>query len=116
MTEKTALSRGVKTAFSDGAALPLLFKPANTSGPDGESREMTTEIGIDKASELTPRDFERMLLRTLAAVKKGDFRARMPVEFTGTAGKIADTLNEIIELNERTAQEIARIANVVGKE
>jgi len=54
-----------------------------------------TTIGIDKASELTPRDFERLLLRTLTAIKKGDFTARMPIEFTGTQGKIADTLNDI---------------------
>jgi len=77
---------------------------------------MTTGIGIDKASELTPRDFERLLLRTLTAMKKGDFKVRMPVEFTGAQGKIADTLNDILELNERSAQDIERIANVVGKE
>src|SRR5256886_1791915 len=77
---------------------------------------MTTGIGIDKASELTPRDFERLLLRTLASMKKGDFGVRMPVEFTGTQGKIADTLNDILELNERSTHEIERIANVVGKE
>ena len=62
---------------------------------------MTTGIGVDKASEITPQDFERMLLRTLTAIKKGDFTARMPVEFTGTAGKIADTLNEFIDIQER---------------
>jgi HAMP domain-containing protein/CheY-like chemotaxis protein/signal transduction histidine kinase len=77
---------------------------------------MTAGIGIDKASELTPKDFDRLLLRTLTAVKKGDFRVRMPVEFTGTSGKIADTLNEIIELNERLSGEIERISTVVGKE
>lgn len=31
-------------------------------------------------------------------------------------GKVADTLNDILESNERTADEIERIANVVGKE
>src|ERR1043165_1896407 len=77
---------------------------------------MTAGIGIDKASELTPKDFDRLLLRTLTAVKKGDFRVRMPVEFTGTSGKIADPLNESIELNEGLAGEIERISNVVGKE
>ncbi|MDQ6802599.1 MAG: HAMP domain-containing protein [Acidobacteriota bacterium] len=40
----------------------------------------------------------------------------MPVEFTGTAGKIADLLNEIVEMNERTTTEIVRISDVVGKE
>src|ERR1041385_6974660 len=77
---------------------------------------MTAGIGIDKSSELTPKDFDRLLLRTLTAVKKGDFRVRMPVEFTGTSGKIADTLNEIIELNERLSDEVQRISTVVGKE
>jgi HAMP domain-containing protein len=77
---------------------------------------MTTGIGVDKSSEVSPRDFERMLLRTLTAMKKGDFSARMPVEFVGAQGKIADTLNEIAEMNERTAVEIERIATTVGKE
>ncbi|MBH8561680.1 HAMP domain-containing protein [Nostoc sp. CENA67] len=58
----------------------------------------------------------KQLLRTLSAVKQGDFSARMPIDQTGIAGKIADTLNDIIEQNERMAAEIQRIGNVVGKE
>ncbi len=58
----------------------------------------------------------KQLLRTLSAVKKGDFSARMPIDQTGMAGKIADTLNDIIEQNERMATELQRIGNVVGKE
>ncbi len=77
---------------------------------------MTTGIGIDKATEISPRDFERLLLRTLTAMKKGDFKVRMPVEFTGGAGKIADTLNDILELSQRSAEEVEKIATVVGKE
>ncbi|HET7434847.1 MAG TPA: HAMP domain-containing protein [Thermoanaerobaculia bacterium] len=77
---------------------------------------MTTGIGVDKASELSPKDFERLLLRTLTSMKKGDFRVRMPVEFTGVQGKISDTLNDILEMNDRMADEIERISNVVGKE
>ncbi|MBD2777469.1 HAMP domain-containing protein [Iningainema tapete] len=56
------------------------------------------------------------LLKTLFAVKKGDFSARMPIDRTGMAGKIADTLNDIIEQNERLTAELQRISNVVGKE
>ena len=77
---------------------------------------MTTGIGVDRATEISPKDFERMLLRTLTAMKKGDFKVRMPVEFTGAQGKIADTLNDIIELSERTTSEVERISTVVGKE
>ncbi|HEY1015106.1 MAG TPA: HAMP domain-containing protein, partial [Herpetosiphonaceae bacterium] len=56
------------------------------------------------------------LLRVLTAVKKGDFSVRMPIDQTGMVGKIADTLNDIIDLNERTTKELERISTVVGKE
>src|SRR5262249_52025593 len=58
----------------------------------------------------------RLLLKTLVAVKKGDFSVRMPDEQTGIAGKIADTLNEIIDMNERLAGEAQRMDVRVGKE
>jgi HAMP domain-containing protein/signal transduction histidine kinase/CheY-like chemotaxis protein len=58
----------------------------------------------------------RQLLKVLMAVKKGDFSMRMPVEHTGMAGKIADTLNDIIDLNQHMTDEFARISTVVGKE
>src|SRR4028119_1704164 len=58
----------------------------------------------------------KQLLRTLVAVKKGDFSVRMPSDQAGVAGKIADTLNDIIERNERMAAELERISTVVGKE
>jgi hypothetical protein len=52
-------------------------------------------------------DWERLdpkqLLLVLTSVKKGDFSVRMPVEKAGVAGKVADTLNDIIELNEKTS-------------
>src|SRR5947209_7141593 len=56
------------------------------------------------------------LLRVLLAVKGGDFGVRMPPDLTGLAGKVTDTLNEVIELNESLARELARIGTVVGKE
>ncbi|WP_205507400.1 HAMP domain-containing protein [Myxococcus vastator] len=58
----------------------------------------------------------RQLLRVLTAVRKGDFSVRMPVDKVGSAGKVSDTLNEIIELSERMAREFERIGSVVGKE
>jgi HAMP domain-containing protein/CheY-like chemotaxis protein/GAF domain-containing protein len=60
--------------------------------------------------------YAKQLLRTLVAVKKGDFSVRMPIDQTGLAGKIADELNDIIELNQKMAAELERIGTVVGKE
>ncbi|MBC7834241.1 MAG: hypothetical protein H7Y88_03960, partial [Phycisphaerales bacterium] len=56
------------------------------------------------------------LLQALVALKKGDFSVRLPVSWTGAAGKIADTLNDVIELNEKMARELERLTVVVGKE
>ncbi|HXM33808.1 MAG TPA: hypothetical protein VN920_01340, partial [Pyrinomonadaceae bacterium] len=58
----------------------------------------------------------KLLLKTLVAFKKGDFSARLPGDWTGEAGKIAETLNDIIELNDKTAKELERVSRVVGKE
>ena len=58
----------------------------------------------------------KQLLKTLVAVKKGNFSLRMPIDQTGVAGKVADTLNDIIELNEKMAAELERVSAVVGKE
>src|SRR3989449_9018403 len=58
----------------------------------------------------------RVLLKTLTAFKRGDFSARLPGDWNGEAGKIAETLNDIIELNEKTAKELERVSRVVGKE
>jgi signal transduction histidine kinase/HAMP domain-containing protein len=50
------------------------------------------------------------------AFKRGDFSARMPEDWTGVAGKIADTFNDVIRTNQRMTQELERIVRVVGKE
>ena len=57
-----------------------------------------------------------VLLKTLIAFKDGDFSVRLPVDQTGIAGKVADTLNDIFQLNERMTSEFARISSAVGKE
>src|SRR5579863_7129641 len=56
------------------------------------------------------------VLATLISFKKGDFSVRLPVNQVGLAGKIADVLNDVFELNENMANELARISTAVGKE
>jgi len=58
----------------------------------------------------------KALLSALVAVKKGDFSARLPSDWTGVEGKIADTFNDVVELNARMAKELERLSRVVGKE
>ncbi|HEY0099327.1 MAG TPA: HAMP domain-containing protein, partial [Pyrinomonadaceae bacterium] len=58
----------------------------------------------------------KLLLKTLMAFKKGDFSQRLPTEWTGEAGKIADTLNDIMEMNDQTVKELERVSRVVGRD
>jgi signal transduction histidine kinase/HAMP domain-containing protein/ActR/RegA family two-component response regulator len=58
----------------------------------------------------------KALLTVLAQVKAGDFTARMPLEWTGVAGKVADGLNEVIIANQALEAELSRVSQVVGKQ
>ncbi|MBW4469905.1 MAG: HAMP domain-containing protein [Stenomitos rutilans HA7619-LM2] len=58
----------------------------------------------------------KQLLNILTEIKKGNFSVRMSIDQTGIAGKIADTLNDIIDMNERLTSELEHIGTVVGKE
>src|SRR6476660_10242133 len=56
------------------------------------------------------------LLSGLIALREGDFSYRLPADLTGVEGKLADTFNDVIAMNRRMAEELARISRVVGKE
>src|SRR5213082_2339312 len=58
----------------------------------------------------------KQLLNALIAFKRGNFSVRLPADWTGLTGKVADTFNEVIAINERMSGELERIGRVVGKE
>src|ERR1700719_183184 len=68
------------------------------------------ELNGSKDAEL------RQLLAALTAFKRGDFSVRLPEDWAGIAGKVADTFNDVIALNQGMSRELERIARVVGKE
>jgi HAMP domain-containing protein/CheY-like chemotaxis protein len=49
-------------------------------------------------------------------MRSGDFSARMTGDHLGIDGKIADTFNEIIAANQRMAQQLEHVGQVVGRE
>ena len=52
----------------------------------------------------------------MQAVRDGDFSVRLPGDWTGLDGKIADTFNEIVAANASMARELERVGTVVGKQ
>src|SRR5262245_5961855 len=57
-----------------------------------------------------------VILAALAALKKGDGTVRLPADWSGLSGKVAETFNDVVDLNQRMAEELARVSLVVGKE
>src|SRR5207245_1442542 len=57
-----------------------------------------------------------VILAGLQTMRDGDFSVRLPGAWTGLAGKIADTFNEIVAANQKMAEELKRVGQVVGKE
>src|SRR5687768_10805276 len=53
------------------------------------------------------------MLHALQAVRVGDFSVRLPGDHVGLSGKIADTFNEIVAANERMAQQLEQVGQVV---
>ncbi len=56
------------------------------------------------------------LLNALQALRRGDFSARLPVDWPGMGGRIADTFNDIVAVTEHLASELARLNRAVGKQ
>ncbi|HEY6159890.1 MAG TPA: HAMP domain-containing protein, partial [Bacteroidia bacterium] len=56
------------------------------------------------------------LLRVLTEVKNGNFNVRMPLDQVGISGKICDTLNDIIDTNQRMMEEFTRAGNTIGRQ
>jgi HAMP domain-containing protein/CheY-like chemotaxis protein/signal transduction histidine kinase len=61
-------------------------------------------------------DPSQQLLQALQAMRSGDFSVRMTGDHLGIDGKIADTFNEIVAANQRMAQQLERVGQVVGRE
>jgi HAMP domain-containing protein/CheY-like chemotaxis protein/signal transduction histidine kinase len=57
-----------------------------------------------------------LILAGLQTMRDGDFSVRLPGHWTGLAGKVADTFNEIVSANQQIAQELKRVGQAVGKE
>ena len=58
----------------------------------------------------------RVMLSVVNAVKRGDFSARLPATWTGSAGKVASALNDVIESNQRLERELRKLGRHVSSE
>jgi len=57
-----------------------------------------------------------ILLSALIDLKKGKREIRLPLAWTGLLGRVADAFHDVVEQNERMADELARLSQGVGIE
>jgi hypothetical protein len=57
-----------------------------------------------------------LLLRILTASRRAIFSVRLPLDWAGICGKIADVLNYLIEAHEKMAREFVHVSHAIGKE
>jgi HAMP domain-containing protein/signal transduction histidine kinase/DNA-binding response OmpR family regulator len=86
----------------------------NLKGKNSGSRKKNQMIDIDTGP--VENFNSRQLLKVLMEVKNGNFSVRMPIDEVGLNGKICDTMNEIITLNERMMFEFTKAGNIIGKQ
>src|SRR6478752_4177225 len=82
---------------------------------NGVTKKRSGRAADDTSGTNSPIELQNLLL-SLRAMRSGDFSVRMGVEQDGILGKIADTFNDIVGANERMAQQLERVGQVVGRE
>ncbi|WP_220340803.1 HAMP domain-containing protein, partial [Lysobacter soli] len=63
-----------------------------------------------------PRDPMEVIIEAMDAVRGGDFSVRLPLNWHGQEGQLAQILNEIVSHNRRLAAELSRVGEAVGRE
>jgi HAMP domain-containing protein/CheY-like chemotaxis protein/signal transduction histidine kinase len=86
--------------------------------PVGEPKPNGTQVGTPPEAIVNGGSSREILdlLQALQAVRVGDFSVRMTGNPVGIIGKIADTFNEIVAANQRMAQQLERVGEVVGRQ
>src|ERR1700688_4559810 len=79
------------------------------------SQPVTMVLGDPFAEQPSPTVLTN-LLTALQAMRLGDFSVRMAGDQLGILGKIADAFNDIAAANERMAEQLEHVGEVVGRE
>ncbi|HXS53461.1 MAG TPA: HAMP domain-containing protein, partial [Usitatibacter sp.] len=95
------------------------MKPTRTMNETGSAvaaRKRARPAPAKSAPAEAPAPDTGVILNALIALKQGDSSVRLPIAWTGLEGKLAETFNEVVELNGRMSEELARLRQKVGKE
>jgi len=107
---KETKKKAKPTSAANGSSHSTNGHSAARNG-NGSSKSSKEKI-YENDSLLDDKD----LLRVLLQVRNGNFSVRVPIGEVGVKGRIYDTLNEIISLNEEMMREFTKAGNTIGKQ
>src|SRR6202050_4235962 len=84
--------------------------------PNGATKPANSKARSANGHAIAPELYQHELLNALHAMQAGDFSVRLPGHQTGVAGKICDAFNTIIAANQRIAQQLEHVGEVVGQQ
>jgi len=87
-----------------------------TDGKSNGSKTSTSNTQTFGPAEIDGFIDGRQLLKVLVEVRNGNFTSRMPSDGIGLSGKIYDTINDIITLNELLVSELTEARKIIGKQ
>jgi HAMP domain-containing protein/CheY-like chemotaxis protein len=100
-----------KGALAARAAVkPRNSKSSNSKSSSGNGKRAAADGHAHSAPDLN----QPKLLDALHAMQAGDFSVRLPGHQVGVAGKICDAFNTIVAANQRIAQQLEHVGEVVG--
>src|SRR3954452_15361223 len=88
-----------------------VFSSASADGVNGASSPVRGSL-VDESAEAR----SRRILRAFVAFRDGDFSARLPSDWPGIDGRIAEAFNQTIVREEGITREMKRLSVTVGKE
>ena len=84
--------------------------------PEMTNARRSPSAGHPVSPTAEPQEELRELLRVFLAMREGDFSVRLPGHWTGLVGKISDAVNDVLSANQKMAEQLERVGQVVGKE
>src|SRR5580693_7384478 len=97
------------------------MKEKSSSGSGAGALSATLDNGDSagvraRSAEEPSEARSRQILKAFVAFRDGDFSARLPADWPGIDGRIAETFNQTIVREESITREVRRLSVTVGKE
>src|SRR5262249_40761707 len=83
--------------------------------PSTEHENGSPDVVLETADPASQAQL-RELLGVLTAARNGNFAVRVPGHWEGLLGKIGDVVNDVVSANERMAEQLGHVGQVVGRE